>query len=506
MWETQCPLRQITSVPDDLVRRLEKKDLDWDRICDMDAFALGELLAAPRMGNKIHKWVHQVPRIDVSGRVQTVSRSVVRVELALMCDFAWDDAVHGSAQPFWVWVEDGDGETLLHQEYIVLRRRHCSHPHTISFILPVFEPLPPHYFVRVTSDKWIGCETVLPVSFSALTLPDRFPPLTQLLDLAPQPVAEGLQNERLLRYMSTAYPHIAHFNPIQTQCFSTVFGRDDNVLVCAPEGSGKTLIAELAIMRHYTQLQALRRAQAPSDEPLPHSRIVYVVPYLVQARAVHRRWASGLCEALDMSCSLLTGDVAADLEIGAHSDVIVATAEHWDVVSRRWQSRVWLQQVRLLIVDDLQMLASDGVGACQSDDQNLGLDGTLIESVVTRTKYMAMQLEERIRIIGLSASIANGKNIADWIGTKNAFCFHPSARPVPLATQVRALQLESHTARQRALYPRLFRDIVTLSPQGPALVFVAGAEECVATAQQLIRAAESIPYSPQVSTPLRSLS
>jgi len=39
------------------------------------------------------------------------------------------------------------------------------------------------YFVRVVSDKWIGAETVLPISFRHLILPDKFPPRTELLDL-----------------------------------------------------------------------------------------------------------------------------------------------------------------------------------------------------------------------------------------------------------------------------------------------------------------------------------
>lgn len=49
--------------------------------------------------------------------------------------------------------------------------------------VPVFEPLPPLYFVRVVSDRWLGSETVLPVSFRHLVLPEKYPPPTELLDL-----------------------------------------------------------------------------------------------------------------------------------------------------------------------------------------------------------------------------------------------------------------------------------------------------------------------------------
>jgi pre-mRNA-splicing helicase BRR2 len=36
---------------------------------------------------------------------------------------------------------------------------------SLSFTLPIGEPLPPQYFVRVVSDRWLGCEAVLPISF-----------------------------------------------------------------------------------------------------------------------------------------------------------------------------------------------------------------------------------------------------------------------------------------------------------------------------------------------------
>jgi len=28
--------------------------------------------------------------------------------------------------------------------------------HLVKFFVPVFEPLPPHYFIRLVSDRWIG--------------------------------------------------------------------------------------------------------------------------------------------------------------------------------------------------------------------------------------------------------------------------------------------------------------------------------------------------------------
>ena len=40
-----------------------------------------------------------------------------------------------------------------------------------------------------------------------------------------------------------------HFNPIQTQAFHTLYHTDTNTLLGAPTGSGKTVSAELAMLR-----------------------------------------------------------------------------------------------------------------------------------------------------------------------------------------------------------------------------------------------------------------
>lgn len=31
-----------------------------------------------------------------------------------------------------------------------------SDEHVVKFFVPVFEPLPPQYFIRVVSDRWLG--------------------------------------------------------------------------------------------------------------------------------------------------------------------------------------------------------------------------------------------------------------------------------------------------------------------------------------------------------------
>ena len=60
---------------------------------------------------------------------------------------------------------------------------------------------------------YLGAETLLPVSFRHLILPEKYPPPTELLDLQPLPVS-ALRNPMFEALYSDKFPF---FNPIQTQ-------------------------------------------------------------------------------------------------------------------------------------------------------------------------------------------------------------------------------------------------------------------------------------------------
>ena len=136
----------------------------------------------------------------------------------------------------------------------MLKHRYANEEHTVHFSVPMFEPLPPQYFLKVVSDRWMHSETTLvsvkgggvggagrgakaasltappsththtttpnhtqPISFRNLIMPHKFPPHTELLDLQPQPVT-ALRQPRF----EQLYTHLKSrtFNPIQTQTFT----------------------------------------------------------------------------------------------------------------------------------------------------------------------------------------------------------------------------------------------------------------------------------------------
>lgn len=78
----------------------------------------------------------------------------------------------------------------------------------------------PFDYLQVVSDRWLQCESVLPVSFRHLLLPEKYPPPTELLDLQPLPIT-ALRNPAF----EALYKGFKTFNPIQTQacCFRETF-------------------------------------------------------------------------------------------------------------------------------------------------------------------------------------------------------------------------------------------------------------------------------------------
>ena len=149
----------------------------------------------------------------------------MRVQVKINAEFKWSDNFHGTVEPWWIWVEDAENEHIYHYEHFLLHKKQHKEEQILTFTIPIFEPLPPQYFLKAVSDRWIGAETIVPISFQHLILPDRHPPHTELLDLHPLPIS-ALQNEEFEKIYE---PKFSHFNPIQTQIFHTLYHTDHNV-------------------------------------------------------------------------------------------------------------------------------------------------------------------------------------------------------------------------------------------------------------------------------------
>jgi pre-mRNA-splicing helicase BRR2 len=459
MWASQTPLRHFKGLAEDILRKVEKKDFAWERYYDLSSAEIGELIRFPKMGKTIHKLVHQFPKLDLSAYVQPITRSCLMVELTITPDFQWDPRVHGHAEPFWVFVEDVNGEQILHHEMFVLKERGAEEEHTLNFTVAITEPLPPQYFIRVVSDRWINAQTLLPVSFRHLILPEKYPPHTELLDLQPLPLT-ALRNPSAEQVYASAGLKV--FNPIQTQTFSTLYSSNDNCLICAPAASGKTVCAEFAVLRMLSQ------------EGDAVKRCVYVAPHAATAKERFNEWSHKFGKVLGFKVSELVGETTSDVKILEESNVVITTPDKWDLMSRRWKTRKSVQEVRLFIVDELHLLDSD--------------IGPTLEAVVSRMRYISVQVQQPIRIVALAASLANAKDVGEWIGASSTglFNFSPNVRTVPLEMVIQGFDIHHRSTRMLAMSRPVYQSIKHYSPEKPVIVFVPDRKQARMTAIDLL--------------------
>ena len=460
MWQSMCPLRQFKKIPVDVVKKIEKKNFPFERFYDLNPNEIGELLRMPKLGKTLHRYVHQFPKLDLVSHIQPVTRSTLSIELTITPDFQWEEKVHGHSEGFWIFVEDVDGEMVLHNEFFLLKQKFAEEEHVLKMFVPIFEPLPPQYFLRIVSDRWLGSETVLPVSFRHLILPEKNLPPTELLDLQPLPITAFRNKE----YEALYNENINQFNPIQTQTFNNLYNTDDNILIGAPSSSGKTMCAEVAMLRLF--------------DTNPEGRCVYVTPVQHLAEIIYAEWQPRF-DNLGKKTVLLTGETATDLKLIAKGNIIIATPEKWDVLSRRWKQRKNVQNVQLFICDEIHLLG--------------GPDGPVIELICSRMRYISSQLDKEIRIIALGSSMANAKDLSNWLGcqTNCTFNFHPNVRPVPLELYINGLNITHTASRILAMARPTYNAITTYSKRKPVIVFVPSRRQTRLTTIDLLTFAAS---------------
>ncbi len=458
-WTSMTPLRQYPGVPADLVRRLERKEYPWNRLRDLEPNELGELVNLPKAGKFLHRLVNQFPRLELQAFFQPMTRSLLHVQLTITPDFQWDAKIHGGAQSFHIIVEDVDGEIVLFHDTFLLLQRYAEDEHTVTFTVPITEPTPPNYYISVVSDRWLHSETRLPISFQNLILPEKFPPHTPLLDLQPQPVSALKDQQAQAIYQKS----FQYFNKVQTQAFHALYGTDDTIFIGAPTGGGKTVCAELAMLRLWKSGQ--------------EGRTVCILPYESMLAGRVAEWKAKFGDYQGgKEINALTGDTSSDLRLLEMADVVVCTPEQWDVLSRRWRQRKNVQTVGLYIADEMHMIGDWKIGPTY-------------EVVLSRARFVAVQTGNPTRILALSAPLGNAKDIGDWIGvtsSNNIFNFSPAARPLPMEVHIQSFNIPHFPSLMIAMAKPAYTATIEYSPDHPVLVFVPSRKQAKLTANDLL--------------------
>ncbi|KAF9267488.1 Sec63-domain-containing protein [Marasmius fiardii PR-910] len=455
MWGSMTPLRQFKGVPSEVVRKAEGKQFPWYRYFDLTPPEIGELIGIPNAGRLVHRLVHSFPKLQLQAQVQPITRSLLRIELTIVPDFRWDEKIHGGAETFWILVEDVDGEIILFHDSFILLQRYAEDEHNVSFTVPMFEPVPPNYYISVVSDRWLHGETRLPISFKHLILPEKFPPPTPLLDLQPLPIS-ALHNKQFEKIYASS---ISNFNKIQTQVFQALYTTDENVFIGAPTGSGKTMCAEFALLRLWSKPQA--------------ARAVCIEPYQEMVDMRLKEWQTKFAD-LDKEFVALTGETSADLRLLEKGDVIICTPSQWDVISRRWRQRKNVQNLALLIADEVHLVGGDV--------------GPTYEVIISRTRYVSAQTEIKTRIVACGVSLSNARDLGEWMGAPShaIFNFSPSARPLDLDIHLQSFTIPHFPSLMIAMSKPAYLAITEYSPTKPVIIFVPSRKQCRLTVDDLL--------------------
>jgi helicase len=157
-----------------------------------------------------------------------------------------------------------------------------------------------------------------------------------------------------------------------------LFKNNHNQVVCTPTGSGKTLVAELAMLDTILNKK---------------KRVVYIVPLKALASEKFREFKEQYSSIFNIRISV--GELQTE-RFSYDYDLLLVTAEKFDSLIRH--NRDILENLGLVIADEIHLL---------NDDRR----GPTLEILLSifKTKY------PRIRIIGLSATIGNSKEIAKWL-------------------------------------------------------------------------------------------
>jgi len=456
IWPFQHPLHQF-DLPKPILNQLDSKDsLSIESMRDMEPAEIGSLVHNHAAGIKIAKLLNNFPTVSVEAEIAPLNRDVLRIKLFVYPDFRWNDHVHGNSESYYIWVENSETSEIYHHEYFILNRRKLHDDHELSFTIPLSDPLPTQIYVRAVSDRWLGAETVAPVSFQHLIRPDTESVYTDLLNLQPLPIS-ALKNPALEELYAQRFQF---FNPMQTQIFHTLYHTPANVLLGSPTGSGKTVAAELAMWWAFRER--------------PGSKVVYIAPMKALVRERVKDWGSRLAKPMGLKLVELTGDNTPDTRTIQNADIIVTTPEKWDGISRSWQTRGYVRKVSLVIIDEIHLLAGDR--------------GPILEIIVSRMNYIAASIKNSVRLLGMSTACANATDLANWLGVKEGlFNFRHSVRPVPLELYIDGFpEVRGFCPLMQSMNRPTFLAIKNHSPSKPVIVFVPSRRQTRLTAKDLI--------------------
>ena len=244
---------------------------------------------------------------------------------------------------------------------------------------------------------------------------------------------------------------IRELYPPQAEAIERGLLEGKSLLVSVPTAAGKTMLAELAMLK----------------AALSGGRSLYIVP--LRALASEKHAAFSRFSDLGVRVGLSSGDMERRDEYLGRNQIVVATSEKADSLIRNGAR--WIRDLSVLVIDEIHLL--------DSPDRGPTLE-------MTMTKLLA--LNPNIQILGLSATVANAREMASWL---NADLVESRWRPVELKEGV-ICEGVLHFPGEKVSIPSHGDDLVdliedTMDQGGQILIFESSRRNAEATASKLAK-------------------
>ena len=197
--------------------------------------------------------------------------------------------------------------------------------------------------------------------------------------------------------------NITELRPAQVKAIKAGLLDNKNLLVCTPTASGKTLIAELAFVKSILNREG---------------KCIYIVPLKALASEKYKEFRRKYDNNENLNhksnqhfkVAISIGDFDKTDPYLEIYDLIIVTPEKIDSLIRHHAP--WLKEIKTVIIDEIHLL---------NDTER----GPTLEIIITMLKMLL----KKIHIIGLSATIGNPKELAEWL---DAELVEDDWRPVKL--------------------------------------------------------------------------
>ncbi len=197
-----------------------------------------------------------------------------------------------------------------------------------------------------------------------------------LSDIQPIPIKELDIDDRIKQsYLDSG---IEYLYPPQSEAIQKGLLDHKNILAAIPTASGKTLLAELAMLKNI----------------LAGGKALYIVPLIALANEKYERFKH--FNQFGIKCGISTGDLdSKSIKLG-ENDIIVCTSEKADSLMRN--STPWMGQINCIVVDEVHLL---------NDPER----GPILDITMTKLRH----LNPDAQMLGLSATVGNAQEVARWM-------------------------------------------------------------------------------------------